>query len=441
VSDQTPLRDPLADAFEGFRGDSLPLVTAPGPEAVRGVVRRRQRNRAIGVAAFAMVALIGAGVAFATAGGPNDRLQPADRPTPSSSASPSATPSGSASPSPSTSPSTSPASLRTVSWRNATISLPALTSCPGGTITFTNGAAKIGDHQYSLLLTDPKPAYGDVNRDGREDAVFPVYCGSGGTGQVQLIAVSAAGTALRAFGTVTLEADRLSFASYTVADGAIVATVREAPDGGAAPRTQTRRYRWNGGAFEQIGGPSAFPAAGPDATSFGWSTATLAVPFRGAAAAIQPNDRSCPRLTVTFTRVSETEGAVQSGGCEYWITKLATGDLDRDGTPDALVKITATAIGGSSFGTGTSWYFVYTVRAGKPALVGFVTAAALPAEADTAKLEVQATGASAGSGVRVTQIFRAAGKPDQTLARTFQWNGSRFAPSQAPPDPRADIAP
>ncbi len=107
-----------------------------------------------------------------------------------------------------------------------------------------------------------------------------------------------------------------------------------------------------------------------------------------------------------------------------------------------LLRIAAVPLGGTYIDTGTRWYFGYTLRAGKPALLGFVTAAQLHSTVANQPDVVTASGATAGTrSVRVTQVFRTAGQANQTLTRTFSWNGAGFSPSQPPPNPRADARP
>jgi hypothetical protein len=438
MSDKTPLHDPLTDAFDSFRGDALPTFNPPGPDAVRVTVRRRQRNRSIAVAACAVVALVGTGVALANVRPPADGLQPA--PAPSVTQSPTAsgpTPSTSVPPSSTASTAGGAVDIRTVDWRNTTIPIAQSGGCAGGLVPFKGGNAKRGGHNYEIAGA---PAFGDIDGDGRDDAIVPFSCGDSHEPGNYLVGVSTGGPTLRGLGTIGTENWGVVFTSYDVSGGVVVVGVRNGLRD--QQENQTRRFRWNGTTIVQISGPTRFEDSKPDAATFDWSTATMTVPFKGASTTIQPNDRSCPRATVTFTHVRENEGAVQTGGCEYWIKRIGTADLDGDGTTDALLRITATVMGTGDLTTGASWYFGYTVRGGKPALLGFVTAANLDNRDDTAQPDVTATVAQAAAGrATVTQVFRSTGKPNQTLTRTFTWNGSGFSPGQAPPHPKADSRP
>ncbi len=100
-------------------------------------------------------------------------------------------------------------------------------------------------------------------------------------------------------------------------------------------------------------------------------------------------------------------------------------------------------VGTSDLTTGAEWYFAYTFRNGKPELISFVTAAGLDNVNDNAQPDVTATSVRASiREVRVTQVFRTPGKPNQTLNRTFRWSGgTRFAVNMPAPNPRADLAP
>jgi hypothetical protein len=442
MSDQTPLHDPLTDAFDSFRGDALPTFTPPGADAVRTTVRRRQRNRSVAIAACAVVALVGTGVALANLRPPADGLEPAPAPSVTDTPTPTATPTTSATPSTIPSAGTGALDLTKVDWRNHSVPIPASTGCPAGDVRFQDGAATIDGYEYALLRLDGlRTAYGDVDRDGRPEAVLHLSCGNGGDGKEHLIVIAAHTNQLRAIGSTGTE-ERAAFTAYQVQGGEIVATVREG--GTNAARSQTRRYKWDGAKIVQVGGPSRFEgrSAQVDTSTYDWSTATLTIPFQRASAAIEPNNRSCPRVTVTFSHVHENEGTVQSGPCEYWLKRIGTSDLNGDGTTDALVRISAIVAGTGDLTTGASWYFGYTIRDGKPALLGFVTAANLDNRDDNAPEDVTATTAKAGAAkVTVAQVFRSTGKPNQTLTRTFTWTGSGFAPSQTAPNPRADSQP
>ncbi len=180
MSEQPPLHDPIADAFEGFRGDSLPAFVPPGADLVRGTVRRRKQARTATAVACAAVILAGAGIAVASKTGPIDRLEPADppktTPTPGTSRSLSPTPTPSSTPS-----ADGPAaSLAATNWRDQAVPITGTDGCPGGTVTFENGAATVGGYIYRILPASAKAAFGDLDQDGKADAVLALQCGNGG---------------------------------------------------------------------------------------------------------------------------------------------------------------------------------------------------------------------------------------------------------------------
>jgi hypothetical protein len=334
------------------------------------------------------------------------------------------------------------ASLRKVDWRNASLTLPRLASdgpaCRGGAVKFKNGVAVTSNSRYQVLPGDDRAEYGDINGDRREDALLHVYCGpTGREASDWLVAMKSTAQGKPApLGAIEPDGGYW-FTGYDVhSTGMVLAELTDIP----GSRTQSQRFGWNGHAFYRLGDDDHQQRV--DATNYDWSRATLTIPFRGATATVQPNDRTCPRKTVTFTNAGTDQGAVQSGRCEYWIHKITNADLNRDGTPDALVRITATAIGGGTLSTGNIWYFGYTIRDGKPALLGFVTTAELPSQADTGSREIYSNWAVASTGtVKVAQRFTLPGRPQQTLTRTFRWHGAGFTPSQSAPHPRTDIAP
>ncbi len=426
MSEKTPLHDPLADAFDSFRGDALPTFVPPGPDAVRTTVRRRRRNRTIATAACAMVLIAGAGAALANFKPPADDLRP--EPADSVTASPSLSPSISKSPSPSPSPSAA-ANVRTIDWRNHAFQIDRSDGCTGGMVTFRDGKATHDGHTY--LADEAAPVYGDIDGDGHEDALLSLKCGTAQELGRMLAGVNAGGESL---GVITGEHYLVAFSKIRVSGGTVTV---DATDRSQDPDvTHVRSYRWDGTALTQVSGPTSFEERTGTGT-FDWSTATLTIPFKAAQTTIQPNNRSCPRVTVTFARVSDGQGAVQAGGCEYWVQRVASADLDNDGSQDALVRISAIRTGTGDLSEGAAWYFGYAVRDGKPVLIGFVTAANLDSHDDDEPTAVKATSASASKGsVRVTQVFRG-----QTVTRTFTWNGSRFAPDKAPPDQTADGRP
>jgi hypothetical protein len=216
--------------------------------------------------------------------------------------------------------------------------------------------------------------------------------------------------------------------------GEIVATVRQS----VTDRTQTRRYRLSG-TFRQVGGPTSFPdtpadqpGGAVDVTTYPWLDSPLDLPFAGSTFTVNPNGQSCPRIRAQFR-----SGSASGGGCTYNVSTgdALYGDFNGDGVMDVVLEISAAR------SLRNSWLFAYTLRDGKPALIGFV-AGAFVANADpNAPYDVETVGRSV-SGRRLTaQQFTLVNGKHQMLTRTFSWNGSRFVADQPSPVTRTDARP
>lgn len=334
-----------------------------------------------------------------------------------------------------------PAGLRKVDWKNVTLKLPRMGAgvyCAGGTVTFTNGHAGSGWGRYEILPYKTKPAYGNLVGDAREDATVLVTCGP--ESHDNLVTVTGTKAKPSVVGAVSSEHWGVGYRTYRITTKkTLEVTAKEMLT--RRPRTQLRTFAWVRGAMRQVSGPREFPPP-VDGGNYDWAAATMTIPFTAASTTVQPNDRACPRVRVTFQRVHQNEGAVQAGGCEYWVKRVAVSDLDMDGIADSLVKITATKMGVSDLTTGAEWYFAYTFRTGKPELLGFVTAAGLDNRDDNLAPDVTATSVKvAGPDIHIAQVFRVDGKTVQTETRTWFWNGKRFVVNFPAPNPRADVAP
>jgi hypothetical protein len=178
---------------------------------------------------------------------------------------------------------------------NQTIDLPPMTTSPllppcSGRTTFGNYAGVVPGRSTltaPLGTEDPSIArigqewVGDVNQDGQADTLALVTCEQSGLTNWQVIAVSnthpSGSTAtVNVIGQVLAMAPRPApeafFDLHVAANGDIVAEVGDYvtkldptnPASRAASAAlsthQERTYRWNGQAFTQVAGPTAFPA-------------------------------------------------------------------------------------------------------------------------------------------------------------------------------------
>ena len=157
-------------------------------------------------------------------------------------------------------------------FANATVTIPdwgaEVTSCPAGRLTLTDGYAF--DQAMSRSVFVMSYAAVDVDRDGAEDYVADVRCGEGPESPGwQVVAFRRSGQALVPLGRVIGSQDGLAMVSGVEGRDAGRVAVnlgREYTDSGeeAVPH-QWRVYAWGGGRFEQVDGPTAFPADPPSA--------------------------------------------------------------------------------------------------------------------------------------------------------------------------------
>jgi hypothetical protein len=219
------------------------VVAVPPPELVRARARRRPRSQAfVGLVAAAAVIVVALGVGLVVrtvAGRPVPGVSPSV--SPSVSPAPSATlapgpvvrPSLSVPPWPATS-SSDP--ITKVDWANATITVPVHPDrdahCPSGQLRLSGGISS-GYPQLSFFDRSsagvvPAKAYGDLNGDGRLEAVLVAGCrmtfedSGDGAGQLLVVTRSTSGqlTALPWVGP-----RGAIFAQAWVAGGALFAEV------------------------------------------------------------------------------------------------------------------------------------------------------------------------------------------------------------------------
>ena len=225
---------------------------------------------------------------------------------------------------------------------------------PSGPIKFTDGTAEVPagtDFPSIRHMTIDQVLYGDVDRDGAEETIAAIglYV-QGGSQQlvafdrdasgriITLGAVVATTAALRA-----INVDNLGIAS----NGVITAQVGDyaACCGDATPtQHQWRSYSWTGRAFQQVGGPTAFPV-NPAVTETAISAGDLA---------FGPATNGVRRGTLTVT-VSYLYGAVPD---RLSIGFETTPDIRRDGTAWPPVR---------------TWFQGFAVDVGAPRAGGSIT--------------------------------------------------------------------
>jgi hypothetical protein len=319
--------------------------------------------------------------------------------------------------------------IRQVDWRSVTLDLPGPTKfCPGGPTTFADGTATKtrADGGVSTYFIGSEQ-YGDLNRDGSEDAVVTVHCDpvmptwydAFRTYAVKMVAGKPA-----IFATVL--GDSVGARTHTIDNGTVVATAAA----GSTPSVNLR-LAWNGTRFVET--------TGKGAVAYVWAQNRLAMPFRAASVPLMssqggPGTERCPRVTADLAYFwgsgLDQSGSYVRDGITYDARAARHGDVTGDGIVDVILQVSCTTAGGD----GASWYYVYTVRPdGTPALVGYLTANYYYGGfTQVHELDI------VDGGVRVFQSDDAG----DVIYRNFRWNGSRFTVDvPLPGHPGADIAP
>ncbi|GAA2478490.1 hypothetical protein [Winogradskya humida] len=277
--------------FDSYRESAHESFKPLPPEVIVARARAATRRRVVVVAAAAavVIAVAGVGVGLRLR---SDGLGPAPNPpvmpspsvtlapvTPSPSASPNpgspsatGTPSGSSSGSgqpggsgppdvprsSSTSPAPAPLSMRKVDVENTTIRFPARhddDDCPSGELEVVDGAAG-SDTFVHPSYGGGSPAYGDVDGDGRVEAVVWGSCtsGPGDDASGQLLVLNGRTGKVAGMGWVGPVGQVIN--DVTISGGRVVVTVTQK----YYDVKQERTYRWNGSRFVQSAGPTAFPS-------------------------------------------------------------------------------------------------------------------------------------------------------------------------------------
>jgi hypothetical protein len=258
-------------AFQDFRAAAAPPSAYSAADA-HSTVRFRRRVRTVGVAAAIVVALaVPAAVFAAVVDGPQRReVEPAVsatvEPSPSGTLpSAPATPSG---------PSAAPArpELTEAELRNATFDVPAWPAgglqCPARQQKFTDGQT-VPTKPDGLTTRIRKVLPLDVTGDGRREAVVLLDCFiQGATQQVVVYDRTDAGQ-IAPVARVMAVTEPVKHV-YDVAAGPDGSVRVEVGDGyvccGADPKAaqrQWRGYRYQGGEFRQVDGPTTFPSRRP----------------------------------------------------------------------------------------------------------------------------------------------------------------------------------
>jgi hypothetical protein len=269
-------------ALASYRDSAHEFFTAPPPQVIVARAGRRSRNRVMLAAAAAVVLILGG---VAVAGRPVDRpgpdqpvdpppaattppaSAPATAPAPTAPSSPSEPPRSStptSKPPRSTASSTPPLDLREAGWNDFVVRLPADRDdkdCPVGRTELTDGEwPESGDQGPGAILphyADGDPVFGDLDGDGRAEAVRYVKCfaagGDSGDSSGQLIVITARGNQRVGLGYAGPLA--ASYDDVRVSGGKLVVTVTDR----YWDEQQKRTYRWDGSRFVQIAGPTAWP--------------------------------------------------------------------------------------------------------------------------------------------------------------------------------------
>jgi hypothetical protein len=238
-----------------------------GVQAVRATVRHRRRNTVAGTAALAATLLVGGPVAAMNLTG--SHTQPSPPSSTSSSADP--TPTSTPSPSPSQlppSPKAPDAKISASALRSATLSIPAWpkkgfdAECPSGKVHFTGG-------ESGMLKLEGAPVYADVDHDGMLETVSVVSCNPQGSDYKVLAFdrdaagnIVTLGQVVASAGTAGHPGDILTVWSVQAGDSGQVRVdvgdYRPCCAQAQASQHQWRTYGWNGTAFTQTAGPTAF---------------------------------------------------------------------------------------------------------------------------------------------------------------------------------------
>ncbi len=259
----------LAEMFARYHADVMAEIPAQDLTGVHVLARRRARKQLITAAVVTVLAVAVPTAAYAmTAGGRHDR-DPA-RPKPSVSSSPSPRHSSPAPSSPTTNGAAAPAPNGRIPLAELTgtaIDLPAWSSdgCPSEHVTLR----PVADEREQGAVGVDTIEYGDVDADGAQETIALLACPLGEAARQQVVAfdrdddgsIVVLGRVVRP-GEGTGSIQRLYGLKIDVPTGGVGVEVSDhwACCGGieAGSEHQWRWYTWNGSAFRQTDGPTAF---------------------------------------------------------------------------------------------------------------------------------------------------------------------------------------
>jgi hypothetical protein len=314
---------------------------------------------------------------------------------------------------------------RGLNWADATLELRDLdVRCPGGPLRFAGGYAEVdtGATTPSSFFQGPVK-FGDVNRDGRDDAVLSVACWPNGHSQYALTATYAYGVengAPKLIGAVTTPP--VAPESYSVRTGKV--TVKARPDGDETSPLLTFTLRWDGKSFQERSGKAAY--------LYDWGNARLALPFTAAAVPMGDGSRDCTRITVPFAGNPRQGEFVSDDELSYGLRANEFGDVNRDGVTD--VRVSLSCFDRRVWARPAVWNYVYTIKNGKPALLSYLTASD------------SAAGFTAIGDVKLSRgkvtLTQFAGTSDVQVDRTFRWTRNGLTAQQPlSGHPTVDVAP
>ncbi|GIE89922.1 hypothetical protein [Actinoplanes regularis] len=227
-------------------------------------------------------------------------------------------------------------------FESGTITVPSwgsvpIADCSAGRMTLRNGQEPDDVHRpvniRSYIVVD-------VDQDGTEDYVAHMTCGEGPeAGGSQVVAFRLDGKELRPIGRIVGTQDGFGMMDYLeVRDGGRVAVLvaKEYTDGGEdSVPNQWRTYAWRQGKFQQVDGPTTFPAK-PPAARLSIVPSTLAFRpagkgFSGQMTVTVRNDGDIDVARLEFKLI--LPGQVQPAGGDWaGCTVPAESDPDDDAT-------------------------------------------------------------------------------------------------------------